>query len=46
MANPEELRKQDKQLPKPKRAYPQSRVTQSLYLLLALVIIAWLISLF
>ena len=42
MANPEELRKQDQRLPKPKRAYPRSRVTQSLYLLIAIVIVAWL----
>lgn len=46
MANPEELRKQDQQLPKQKRKYPQSRVTQALYLLIALVVIAWLVSLF
>ncbi|GAA1471918.1 hypothetical protein P4N68_10080 [Corynebacterium felinum] len=45
MANPEELRKQDQKLPKPKRKYPQSRVTQSLYVLLAIVVVAWLISL-
>lgn len=46
MANPEELRKQDQQLPKQKRKYPQSRVTQALMLLLALVLVAWLITLF
>lgn len=46
MANPEELRKQDQQLPKQKRKYPQSRVTQALALLLALVLVAWLITLF
>ena len=40
MANPEELRKQDQQLPKRKRKYPKSRVTQALWVLLALVIIA------
>ena len=44
MANPEELRKQDQRLPKPKRTYPRSRVTQSLYLLIAIVIVAWLVS--
>ena len=44
MANPEKLRKQDQRLPKPKRAYPRSRVTQSLYLLIAIVIVAWLVS--
>ncbi|WP_180339717.1 hypothetical protein [Corynebacterium tapiri] len=46
MANPEELRKQDQKLPRQKRRYPQSRVTQSLYLLLALIVIAWLIGQF
>ncbi|AFH91337.1 hypothetical protein [Corynebacterium pseudotuberculosis] len=45
MANPEELRKRDQQLPRRKRKYPQSRVTQALYLLVALVVIAWLVSL-
>ncbi|CAM4106918.1 hypothetical protein CHUV2995_02099 [Corynebacterium diphtheriae subsp. lausannense] len=45
MANPEELRKQDQRLPKRKRKYPQSRVTQALYLLIILVVIAWLLSL-
>ncbi|MBP3088073.1 hypothetical protein EML15_02745 [Corynebacterium sp. sy017] len=45
MANPEQLRKEDQQLPKQKRKYPQSRVTQALYLLLAVVFIAWLVSL-
>ncbi len=45
MANPEELRKQDSQLPKPKRVYPKSRVTQALVLLLILVFAAWLVSL-
>ncbi|MDO4631035.1 MAG: hypothetical protein Q4A82_01925 [Corynebacterium sp.] len=44
MANPEELRKQDQQLPKIKRNYPRSRVTQALYLLIGIVIVAWLIS--
>lgn len=46
MANPEELRKRDQELPKRKRKYPQSRVTQALVLLLAIVVIAWLVSLF
>ncbi|MGP6172694.1 hypothetical protein [Corynebacterium sp. A21] len=46
MANPEELRKQDQQLPKRKRKYPQSRVTQALVLLLVLVLVAWLVSMF
>ncbi|QGY55726.1 hypothetical protein CpMB16_07860 [Corynebacterium pseudotuberculosis] len=45
MANPEELCKRDQQLPRRKRKYPQSRVTQALYLLIALVVIAWLVSL-
>lgn len=45
MPNPEELRKQDRQLPKSKRRYPASWVTQSLWILLALVLVAWLISL-
>ncbi|MCT2287528.1 hypothetical protein M3F30_02855 [Corynebacterium sanguinis] len=40
MANPEELRRQDAQLPKARRKYPQSRVTQVLYVMLALVVIA------
>lgn len=45
MANPEELRKQDQKLPKPKRKYPKSRVTQALWFLIGLVIIAGLIGL-
>ncbi|WPF65554.1 MULTISPECIES: hypothetical protein [unclassified Corynebacterium] len=45
MPNPEELRKQDRKLPKSKRRYPTSWVTQSLWVLLALVLVAWLISL-
>ncbi|WP_156322873.1 hypothetical protein [Corynebacterium deserti] len=45
MANPEELRKRDQELPKPKRKYPQSRVTQALVVLLVIVVIAWLVSL-
>lgn len=45
MANPEELRRDDQELPKPKRKYPQSRVQQALYLLIALVVVAWLLSL-
>lgn len=44
MANPEELRKQDQKLPKQRRKYPQSRVTQALYLLLVLVLVAYLIQ--
>ncbi|MCZ9308197.1 hypothetical protein ACUY3K_06370 [Corynebacterium uberis] len=44
MPNPEQLRKQDHALPKGKRAYPTSRVTQALWFLIAIVIIAWLIS--
>ncbi|BAB99692.1 Hypothetical protein [Corynebacterium glutamicum ATCC 13032] len=45
MANPEELRKRDQELPKRKRKYPQSRVTQALVVLLVIVVIAWLVSL-
>ncbi|WP_199222464.1 hypothetical protein [Corynebacterium yudongzhengii] len=46
MANPEQLRKQDQELPRRRRKYPQSRVTQALWLLLGLVLVAWLIGLF
>lgn len=46
MANPEELRKEDQKLPKKKRKYPQSRVTQALVLLLVVVVIAWLVTMF
>ncbi|WP_074025506.1 hypothetical protein [Corynebacterium crudilactis] len=45
MANPEELRKRDQELPKRKRKYPQSRVTQALVVLLVIVVIAWAFSL-
>ncbi|GAB3597177.1 hypothetical protein CFAEC_10120 [Corynebacterium faecale] len=45
MANPEELRKRDQELPKRRRKYPQSRVTQALVALLVIVLIAWLVSL-
>ncbi|WP_169747321.1 hypothetical protein [Corynebacterium uterequi] len=45
MANPEELRKQDQKLPRPRRRYPRSRVTQSLGFLLVLVVVAWVLSL-
>lgn len=44
MANPEELRKQDQRLPKPQRKYPQSRVTQALYIMLALIVVAALLG--
>lgn len=44
MANPEELRRQDAQLPKSRRKYPRSRVTQILYVMLALVVVAALVS--
>lgn len=44
MANPEQLRKQDQKLPKRKRKYPQSRVTQSLWVLIALVVIVWVVQ--
>lgn len=40
MANPEELRRRDQQLPKQKRKYPQSRVTQALWVMIALVVVA------
>lgn len=46
MANPEELRRRDAQLPKSRRKYPQSRVTQVLYLMLALLVVAALAGLF
>ncbi|WP_018296063.1 hypothetical protein [Corynebacterium lubricantis] len=46
MANPENLRKQDQKLPKSRRKYPQSRVTQSLWILLALLVIAALVGMF
>ena len=39
MANPEELRKQDQKLPKAQRKYPQSRVTQAMWVLIALVVV-------
>ncbi len=45
MANPEELRKQDQKLPKARRKYPQSRVTQALWVMIALVVVAGLGSL-
>ncbi|MFP7364333.1 hypothetical protein SFC07_00900 [Corynebacterium callunae] len=45
MANPEELRKRDQELPKRKRKYPQSRVTQALWVLVIIVIVAWFVSL-
>ncbi len=44
MANPEELRKQDQQLPKQQRKYPQSRVTQVMWLLIALVVVAAVVT--
>ncbi|WP_143336657.1 hypothetical protein [Corynebacterium pacaense] len=45
MANPEELRKRDRELPRRKRKYPQSRVTQALVILLVVVLVAWLVTL-
>lgn len=45
MANPEELRRRDAQLPRSRRKYPRSRVTQILYVMLALVVIAALAGL-
>ncbi|WKD57239.1 hypothetical protein CAPI_03385 [Corynebacterium capitovis DSM 44611] len=44
MANPEELRKRDQQLPRGRRKYPRSRVTQALWVMVALVVIAGLIN--
>mgnify|MGYP007121587309 FL=1 len=44
MANPEELRKQDQKLPRQQRKYPQSRVTQVMWVLIALVIVAAVIG--
>ncbi|WP_342318222.1 hypothetical protein [Corynebacterium mayonis] len=45
MTNPEFLRKEDQKLPKPQRKYPQSRVTQVMWLMIALVIIVGLLRL-
>ena len=45
MANPEELRKQDKKLPKQRRRYPESLVTKSLWVMLAVVVVGYLLSL-
>lgn len=44
MANPEELRKRDQRLPKQQRKYPQSRVTQVMWLLIGLVVVAAVIG--
>lgn len=44
MANPEELRKQDQKLPRQQRKYPQSRVTQVMWVLIALVVVAAIVS--
>lgn len=46
MANPEDLRREDQKLPKERRKYPRSRVTQALWVLIALVIVAGIIGLF
>lgn len=46
MANPEDLRKEDMKLPKARRKYPRSRVTQALWVLIALVLIAGIAGLF
>lgn len=46
MANPEDLRKEDMKLPKARRKYPRSRVTQALWALIALVVVMGLIGLF
>lgn len=44
MANPEELRRRDQQLPKAQRKYPKSLVTQVMWVLIALVVIAAIIG--
>ncbi|QYH19379.1 hypothetical protein JKI95_09735 [Corynebacterium aquatimens] len=44
MANPEELRRRDQELPRPQRKYPTSRVTQVMWALIALVIIAAIVG--
>lgn len=44
MANPEDLRREDQKLPKARRKYPRSRVTQALWVLIALVLIAGVVS--
>ena len=44
MANPEELRRRDQQLPKPQRKYPRSRVTQVMWILIAVVVAAAIIG--
>jgi len=46
MANPEDLRKEDMKLPKACRKYPRSRVTQALWVLIALVLVMGIIGLF
>lgn len=43
--NPEQLRREDRKNPRGQRKYPQSLVTKALVVLLAIVVIAWLISL-
>lgn len=44
MANPEELRRQDQQLPKSKRKYPKSLVTQVMWVLIGFVIVAAIVG--
>lgn len=44
MANPEELRRQDQRLPRSKRKYPKSLVTQVMWILIALVVVAAIIG--
>ncbi|MCP1386854.1 hypothetical protein M5J20_01390 [Corynebacterium sp. TA-R-1] len=44
MANPEELRRRDQELPKAQRKYPRSRVTQVMWVLIALVIVAAIVG--
>lgn len=44
MANPEELRRRDQKLPKSQRKYPRSRVTQIMWIMIALVVVAAIVS--
>lgn len=44
MANPEELRRQDQRLPRSKRKYPKSLVSQVMWILIALVVVAAIIG--
>ena len=44
MANPEELRRRNQELPKAQRKYPRSRVTQVMWIMIALVVVAAIAS--